>query len=197
MALFRVQPTRADLEIADAVSEYTSPKAEQVTRTLTWGADEHVLCALAAGWWLYCRRKDERQRRASDHILLTTIAVTLLPHALKTVFDQERPDRRTVLGHLHVVPLSGKPLDAFPSGHAIHIGAISSAATVLSPAKRMAVWSCGAVLLVSRVILLAHWASDVVTGFAIGALIERLLRPFTGYGSQHSPTRYSHRAGAV
>jgi membrane-associated phospholipid phosphatase len=36
---------------------------------------------------------------------------------------------------------------------------------------------------VSRVILLAHWASDVVTGFVIGALMERLLRPLTGYGS--------------
>jgi hypothetical protein len=183
MALFRVQPTRADLEIADAVSEYTSPRAEQAAQTLTWGADEHVLCALAAGWWLYCRRKDQRQRRNSDHILLTTIAATLMPHLLKSVFDQERPDRRTVMGHIRGVPFSGKPLDSFPSGHAIHIGALSSAATVLPPAKRMAVWSFGAVLLVSRIILLAHWASDVVTGFVMGALIERMLRPFTGYGS--------------
>jgi undecaprenyl-diphosphatase len=27
--------------------------------------------------------------------------------------------------------------------------------------------------------LLAHWTSDVATGFAVGALIERLLRPLT------------------
>jgi membrane-associated phospholipid phosphatase len=29
--------------------------------------------------------------------------------------------------------------------------------------------------------VLAHWASDVVAGFALGAIIERLLRLWTGY----------------
>ena len=68
-------------------------------------------------------------RRASDHVLLTTIVASILPHVLKKVFDQERPDRLTVLGHVHGIPLSGKRLDAFPSGHAVHIGALASAAT--------------------------------------------------------------------
>ena len=184
MALFRIRPTQADIEIANAVSEYTTPKTEAVAETLTWGADEHVLCALAAGWWLYCRRKGPRDRRNSDHILLTTVVVSLLPHLLKTVFDQDRPDRLTVRGHLHGVPFSGKRLDAFPSGHALHVGALGSAATVLAPAKRNLVWTVGAGLVATRIILLAHWASDVVAGLAIGALTERLLRFWTGYGSR-------------
>jgi membrane-associated phospholipid phosphatase len=29
--------------------------------------------------------------------------------------------------------------------------------------------------------VLAHWASDVVAGFALGAILERLLRLWTGY----------------
>ena len=33
----------------------------------------------------------------------------------------------------------------------------------------------------SRVVTLAHWASDVVAGFAIGAPLQRLLRLWTGY----------------
>jgi membrane-associated phospholipid phosphatase len=36
-------------------------------------------------------------------------------------------------------------------------------------------------LSLTRVIVLAHWASDVVAGFALGAVLERLLRLWTGY----------------
>lgn len=182
MARYRVKPTRIDTTIAAAVSEYTTPTAERTAEALTWAADEHVLCALALGWWLYCRSKAAPQRRNSNHILLVTAATTVLPHLLKNVFDQERPDRLTARGHLHGVPLSGKPEDAFPSGHAIHVGAICSAATVMPPAKRNIVWLLGGGLVLTRVVLLAHWLSDVVAGVAIGALIERLLRPLTDYG---------------
>jgi hypothetical protein len=189
MALYRVRPTRPDIEIANAVSAHTCPQTEEAAEFLTWGADEHLLCALAAGWWLYCRNKTARQRRDSDHILLTTIAVTIIPHVLKAVFDQERPDRLTVRGHLHGVPLSGRRLDAFPSGHAIHVGALASAATVLPPVKRNLVWSLGAGLVLTRIVLLAHWMSDVVAGLAIGAMIERSLRYWTGYGSERIRAR--------
>jgi undecaprenyl-diphosphatase len=98
-----------------------------------------------------------------------------------------------VRAHLHGVPLSGKPLDAFPSGHAIHVGALASAATVLPPAKRNLVWSIGAGLVLTRIVLLAHWTSDVIAGVAIGAAVERLLRPWTGFGSSRRETSVSDR----
>ena len=144
MALFRIRPTQADIEIAERISEHTSPAIEQIAKVLTWGADEHVICALAAGWWLCCRHRGARARTDSNHILLTTVIVTLLPHLLKSIFDQKRPDRLMIRGHLHGVPFSGKPLDAFPSGHAIHVGALASAASDLPPAKRNLAWSIGA-----------------------------------------------------
>lgn len=199
MALFRVRPTHADVKIAEAISNHTSSRLEQAARILTWGADEHLLCALAAGWWLYSGGGSARERRDSNHILLTTVAVTLLPHLLKMIFDQERPDRLTVRGHLHGVPVSGKALDAFPSGHAIHVGALASAATVLPPAKRNLVWSVGAGLVLTRIVLLAHWTSDVIAGLAIGATVERLLRPWTGFGRarrrDHAARRNPHHEG--
>jgi membrane-associated phospholipid phosphatase len=180
---YRVQPTHIDIAIANAVAEYTSPRTERAAGLLTWGADEHVLLAIATGWWLYCRGRPLRERENSDHILLTTFAVSLAPHLLKSIFNQRRPDRLTVGGHLHGVPVSGKPLDAFPSGHAVHVGALASAATVLPRATRNLVWTLGAGLVLTRVVLLAHWASDVVAGLALGTLAERLLRPLTGYGT--------------
>ena len=182
MALVRVKPTDADIAIADAVAAHTGRPAEHVAEALTWGADEHVLCALALGWWLYARSGDAQIRRASDHVLLTTLVASALPHALKRIFDQQRPDRLTALGHLRGIPLSGKRLDAFPSGHAVHIGALASAATVLSPARRNAVWAIGGGLVLTRIVLLAHWTSDVVAGLAVGVLSERLIRMLTGYG---------------
>ena len=183
MALYRVRPTQADIEIANAVAKYTSPQTERVAETLTWGADEHVLCALAADWWLYCRGGSQHDRVNGNHLLLTTVAVTIFPHLLKTLFDQQRPDRLTMRGHLHGVPFSGRREDAFPSGHAMHIGALASAATVLPRGKRNLLWSLGAGLVLTRIVLLAHWASDVAAGLAIGGLTERLLRFWTGYGS--------------
>lgn len=187
MAPFRVPPTRADVVIANAVAEYTTPRTERAAGALSLAADEHVLLAIAAGWWLYSRRRSPRDRVSGNHVLLTTLAVSIVPHLLKSIFDQRRPDRLTVRGHLHGVPLSGKPRDAFPSGHALHVGALASAAAVLPPAKRNAIWALGAGVALTRIVLLAHWASDVAAGLAIGALIERLLRPLTGYGT--SPAR--------
>ena len=184
MALMRVKPTQADVAIADSVAAHTGRPAKHIAEVLTWGADEHVLCALAVGWWLYARTRDAPVRRASNHVLLTTLLASALPHALKTIFDQQRPDRLTVLGHLHGIPLSGKRLDAFPSGHAVHIGALASAATVLPPAQRNAVWAIGGSLVLTRIVLLAHWTSDVVAGLAVGVAVERLLRLLTGFGKR-------------
>ena len=134
MRPIRVRPTSADVSIANAIATHTGREPEEVAEALTWGGDEHVLAALAGAWWLYCRNKDAGHRLASDHILLTTIVASALPHLLKVLFDQERPDRTTVRGHWRGIPLSGKRLDSFPSGHAVHIGALASAASVL-PAK--------------------------------------------------------------
>jgi membrane-associated phospholipid phosphatase len=181
MALVTVRPTRGDVEIANAIASHTGPRTEQVAGLLTWGADEHLLCAMAAGWWLYSRSGDSASRRASNHILITTLVSSALPHILKKVFDQVRPDRLTVRGHWRGVPLSGKRLDAFPSGHAVHVGALASAATALPSRQRNTLWAIGAGLVLTRVVLLAHWASDVAAGLLVGALTERLIRRFTGY----------------
>ena len=99
---------------------------------MTWGADEKVLLVLAAAGWLASRGRGEALRRAGNHAVLVTVAASLLPHGMKLLFDQTRPDRMTVLGHAHGVSFSGKREDAFPSGHALHMGALASAAGTLS-----------------------------------------------------------------
>jgi undecaprenyl-diphosphatase len=183
-----VQPTRADIQIARTISRRTRPGVERTADVLTWVADEHVLLAGAVAWGLYAQ-VHPAHRSAANHVLLTTVSVVILPHLLKSVFNQCRPDRLTVLGHLRGVPISGKRLDAFPSGHAIHVGALASAASELPPAGRNLVWSIGAGAVATRVLLLAHWASDVVAGLVIGAAVERLIRRVTGFGAHRQADR--------
>jgi membrane-associated phospholipid phosphatase len=183
-----VSPTRTDIVIAQAIARHTTPAAERASEVMTWGADEHVLCAIALGWWLLSGRQPAR-RQASTHILLTTLTAAAVPHLLKAVFDQERPDRLTVLGHINGVPVSGRSLDAFPSGHAVHIGALASAAAELPPPMRNLCWTAAAALVATRVVLLAHWTSDVVSGVAIGVGVERALRYITGYGRHRTARR--------
>jgi membrane-associated phospholipid phosphatase len=184
-----IRPTKVDIGIARAVARRTSRAPEEISKGVTWGADEHVLIGLAVGWWIWARIYAPQQQRAADHVLLTQAAASAVPHLLKRAFDQIRPDRKTVIGHLHGVPLSGKAYDAFPSGHAMHVGAVASAATELPPAQRNVVWAIGAVLVSTRIVLLAHWTSDVLAGLALGAILERGLRFLTGFGQTRQERR--------
>ncbi|MGY4626344.1 phosphatase PAP2 family protein [Bradyrhizobium sp. USDA 4486] len=179
MALVTVKPTRIDTAIANEIADHTSSGLEHAAETLTWGADEHVVLALAAAGWLYTRLQSPQKRRLADHVLMVSLATAVLPHVLKSVFDQTRPDRLTVRGHWRGIPFSGRSRDAFPSGHAVHMGALASAAGLLPPARRRVARALAVVLSLTRVALLAHWISDVVAGFTLGVLVERLLRPFT------------------
>jgi undecaprenyl-diphosphatase len=176
-----VKPTEADVEIAQAIAHHATPLPEEIARALTWGADEKVLLVLAAIGWMASRGGGEQLRRAGNHALLVTVVSSLLPHGMKLIFDQTRPDRRTVLGHVHGISFSGKRDDAFPSGHALHMGALASAAGALPPGPRRAIRAIAVGLSLTRVAILAHWPSDVLAGFALGAVLERFLRLWTGY----------------
>lgn len=64
------------------------------------------------------------------------------------------------------------------------MGALASAAGALPPAARRAIRAFALGISVTRVVVLAHWASDVVAGFAVGAALERILRLWTGFPLQ-------------
>jgi undecaprenyl-diphosphatase len=179
MALVNVKPTRIDTAIANEIADHTNSGLEHTAQMLTWAADEHVLLALAAVGWLYAHIRQPRQRSIANHVLAISVATAVLPHVLKSVFDQIRPDRLTLRGHRHGVPISGQARDAFPSGHAVHMGALASAAGLLPKIPRRCVRTVTVALSLTRIAVLAHWASDVVAGFALGAVVERLMRQWT------------------
>lgn len=167
--------------IARAIARDTRPAPERIARAMTWGADEKVLLLLAGVGWIASRGGSEPMRRVGNHTLLVAAAASLLPHGLKFLFNQTRPDRMTVLGHIHGISFSGKRQDAFPSGHALHMGALASAAGTLPTGSRQVIRALAIGLSLTRVAVLAHWLSDVVVGFSLGVVLERALRLWTGY----------------
>jgi undecaprenyl-diphosphatase len=151
MDSFTVRPTTLDEDVAGAVASHTDRQIERGAEFLTWGADEHILLAAAALGWLATRRSRDDYRILSNHLLVCSAVTALAPHLMKRLVNQKRPDRLTVEGHLHGIPWSGKADDAFPSGHAMHVGAIASAATLMPAEVRNAIWAASTVLVSSRV----------------------------------------------
>lgn len=188
MALVTIRPTRTDKTIANAVTAHATPKMEHGAEILTWGADENLLLALSAGAWLYAARRPAL-RPITNHMLSVTLLSAILPHVFKRPVDQTRPDRLTVSGHWRGVPLSGRPRDAFPSGHGLHMGELASVAGLFPAPQRRIARGVALALSATRILLLAHWASDVAVGFAAGALIERILRPLTLGSRQRRDSR--------
>jgi membrane-associated phospholipid phosphatase len=198
MALLTVNPTRLDEAIARGVASHANRRLERGAKVLTWGADEHVLLALAALGWARpaalaqpslfrpvltgrALPVDPQWRRTGTPAgyARSCLATAILPHIMKIFIDQERPDRLTIKGHLRGIPFSGKSEDAFPSGHALHVGALASAATLLSGKYRNAIWAIGTLLVATRIVLLAHWFTDVAAGLALGFGVERGIRHLT------------------
>jgi membrane-associated phospholipid phosphatase len=174
----RIKPTGADKAIANAIAAHTDLPIEAVTRLVTWGADEKLLLAAAGVAWIYAASKP-RLRPVAKHFFAVSLVSTILPHLLKHGIDQTRPDRLTVRGHWRGVPLSGRAEDAFPSGHAVHMGALAGAAGLLPERYRTPSRLAALILSATRIVLLAHWTTDVVAGFVLGGLLERALRPLT------------------
>lgn len=176
--LLTLPPTAIDLWLAHRIARVARPQAERPAKVITWLADEHLLIAVVGCAWLGIRMLDDdtRHRQRADYLMLTTTAAAVLPHLLKHGVKRERPDRQVMTFPRHGVPYSGKPYDSFPSGHSLHLGAITAALSHWMPKPwRTLLWPVAAGVAGTRLVLLAHWLTDVVAGLAIGIGLEAVL----------------------
>jgi undecaprenyl-diphosphatase len=149
MAPIRLRPFATDLAVSRACLRIANPALEQPLRVLTWLADEKIMVAAAAVFWAATRASPSRPlRREADQMLCSLL----------------------IAG----VPRLGNAWDSFPSGHAMHLSAIAGSARRLVPRRwwPTLIGALGA-LAASRVVLLAHYPSDVVAGWGVGALINK------------------------
>jgi membrane-associated phospholipid phosphatase len=175
-ALVALPPTRADLAVARTVVRIADPTVERALRVVTWLADEKIVLTGAVLFWVYARLGSRKPALApeADRMLCCAALAGALPHLFKRLVDRKRPDRAVVHGRRHGIPRSGNAWNSFPSGHALHLGAVAGSIRRLAPKRfRPLVWPVAAALAASRIMLLAHYPSDVAAGLAMGVLIDR------------------------
>jgi membrane-associated phospholipid phosphatase len=142
---------------------------------IRWGPATFVLL-LASAWWVKwpliamlgtagdCRRRCFP--RASVAAFGAVAAAGLLVTVLKELFDRARPPVSGI-DAVGVIPASA----SFPSGHAATAFAAAVAVGMFYPRLRRPLLALAAVVALSRVYLGVHYASDVLAGSALGALI--------------------------
>jgi undecaprenyl-diphosphatase len=171
----KLPPSRADLAAAHACLRAVSPAVEQPLRVITWLADEKILLAATTAFWAMTRFSSSQPvRREADQMLCSVLIAGAMPHLCKYLVCRERPNRALAPRVDRRVPRLGNAWDSFPSGHAVHVSAIEASVRRLLPRRWRPVLTGGfGALAASRVLLLAHYPSDVIAGWGIGALINK------------------------
>jgi membrane-associated phospholipid phosphatase len=177
--LVTLPPSRLDVAISQRCFRAATPARERSLRIMTWLADEKILLGLVGLFWLNARLRPHGQevRREADRMLLGIAIAGVVPHVFKRLVNRKRPDRTLVRGPRHGIPHSGDAWDSFPSGHALHLGAMAGplARIAPGPAKPL-VWIGLLILASTRIMLLAHYTSDVAAGLVIGAGLGKAVR---------------------
>jgi membrane-associated phospholipid phosphatase len=177
-APIKLRPFATDLAVSHACRRIANPTLEQPLRVITWLADEKIMVAAAAVFWAATRASPSRPlRREADQMLCSLLIAGVVPHLCKYLVRRERPNRALVRRFDTRVPRLGDAWDSFPSGHAVHLSAVAASARRLVPRRwwPTLIGALGA-LAASRIVLLAHYPSDVVAGWGIGALINKAVR---------------------
>jgi membrane-associated phospholipid phosphatase len=177
--LVTLPPSRLDVAISQLCVRAATPARERSLRVMTWLADEKILLGVVGLFWLNARLRPhgEDVRREADRMLLGIAIAGVVPHIFKHFVNRKRPDRTLVHGPRHGIPRSGDAWDSFPSGHALHLGAMAGPLARLAPRPvKPLVWIGLLGLASTRIMLLAHYASDVAAGLIIGAGLGKAVR---------------------
>jgi undecaprenyl-diphosphatase len=170
-------PTSLDVLIGRLVAAHINARSIKVARAATWASDEHVLTsALMALWALSRTTANPQFKKAFEHLAATAGLTIVIPDLLKAIFSRQRPDRKLAGRRVRNTPKNGAADASFPSGHAMHAGALASVLARLYPGASLPIWTICGLLAASRVAIFAHWPSDVLSGFAGGVAIESLLQ---------------------
>ncbi len=163
-----------DQSVLTWVGEHRSSAVTSAMRTVTWLGSAAVLypatLVLALDWW-----RRERDWRAGALLAASLAGSTALYNIFKRITERPRPPASDALGtYSHW---------SFPSGHATQCMAFSAMLLVLvwltgRPRLQLRAIAAAVVVLAvgaSRIYLGAHWFTDVLGGYALGAAWVSLL----------------------
>ena len=135
------------------------------------------------------------------YVFLAVGVGAILVNLLKIVFGRGRPVLFDEQGWLTLDPWSvGYDFASFPSGHSTTAGALIVAGALIFPRLRIAFIALGLAIAFSRIIVGAHYPSDIAAGLALGGTVAWLLARFLarrGLGFAANPMRPSGEVGAA
>jgi len=173
----QVPVTNIDRKIAQLAAAYSCRSLEKCLQFTTAIADEKVLIPGSVLSWVIAALRDKKSNEYR-HLLLTLIVVTAVDHLSKHAFDQRRPDRIRKRYRKRGIPRSPGEYDSFPSGHTMRLAAVARALHRAHPHASLLIWSTLGLVASTRALLLAHWASDVAVGTAVGLAVEEIVHHF-------------------
>ncbi|MBB6485627.1 lipid A 1-phosphatase LpxE [Rhizobium lusitanum] len=116
-----------------------------------------------------CRGRALRICQIGGYLLTTIVLSGLLANMLKRAIGRARPTHFADWGPFGFSPFNGRAsFESFPSGHATTIGALFVALALLFPRYRYIFIACALWLGITRVMVGAHYPSDVIAGLALG-----------------------------
>lgn len=106
---------------------------------------------------------------ACAYIFLSVGVSGLIAAILKRLIGRARPVHFDEIGAFAFQPLSDASYASFPSGHSTTAGALFAAIAIFFPALRIPALILGVWLGFTRILVGAHYPSDVIAGLAFGA----------------------------
>lgn len=112
----------------------------------------------------------------SAYLLLAVSLAQLIVQGLKRLFGRARPPLLDEYGSLSFVfGRSGEEFYSFPSGHSATMAVVTTTLMMWFPQVRLPILAAGTAFALSRIVVGAHYPSDVAAGLAIGFLTAILL----------------------
>jgi membrane-associated phospholipid phosphatase len=116
---------------------------------------------------------------AAGFAFFSVVGGGLVDLLLKNVIGRARPVLFETYGHLHFKLFAfSSTFASFPSGHSSTAGAMAMSLCLLFPRFRSVFIAMGVLICLSRLALHAHWASDIVMGWAVGIAFSYWLAHF-------------------
>ncbi|MCA1441889.1 phosphatase PAP2 family protein [Ensifer sp. IC4062] len=122
------------------------------------------------------RQSARTTRNLSAYFLLTVGTASTLVHGFKFLIGRARPELFAEYGAYSLTPFMGDRLfESFPSGHSTAAGALFGAFAMLVPRLRPLFLAMAVALGISRVIVGAHYPSDVAAGLLLGLWVAIMI----------------------